>query len=324
MCRKASRRLRAATDSMQTLDPVNAVTSSPKISESERARRNQSPAFVDRLANHMANLRYRIVSAHGSLPYYPGKYRIGHALSKSCRFPEVVTVRRRGILYRLDPSSITHRQILTDGVYSPAESAFVRKRLKPSMVAIDVGANVGYFTLMFSRLVGHAGKVFAFEPTHRSFQFLTENISLNQCPNVVAFNGAVDEQSGCLQLAEAQSYAESETNFMLLSKGNTSTVTIDSLHLWKLDFLKTDTEGFEFRVLRGAQATLRRCRPTILFEINPAALARYGDTAGGLIHFVSSFGYRLWRPTVWKGLQPLEEPGQGQWCNTVAIPASNV
>lgn len=270
----------------------------------------------------ITRFRYAIVSAHGSLPYYPGKHRVADILCKSCRFPEVATVRRRGIVYRLDPCCITHRQILTNGVYSPAESDFVRKWLKPSMVAIDVGANVGYFTLLFSRLVGQSGKVFAFEPTRRTFQFLIDNIRLNECSNVYPFNSAVGDHSGQLQLIQAESYAESDTNFVRLSNGETPIVTIDSLRLPKLDFIKTDTEGFDLRVLRGAENTLRRCRPAILLEVNPGALARYGDSAEELTQFLASLGYSFRQPTVWKGLQPFRKPDRGQWRNAVAFPAS--
>jgi FkbM family methyltransferase len=268
------------------------------------------------------NLRYFLVDAHGALPYYPGKWRIGQVLSRSCSFPETVTVRRQGTLYRLVPSVLPQRQILTDGVYEPAETKFVQKWVKPGMVALDIGAHIGYFSLLLSRLVGPTGKVHAFEPTPRTFELLMANIELNQCDNVRANNCAVGERCGAFHLVENTAYSASGTNFMDEADGSTATVTVDSLNLPQVDFIKIDTEGFEMRVLHGADQTLRRCRPAMLLEVNSDALVRAGNSARGLIDYLKELGYSLRQPT-WQGLRPFHEPGPGEWPNVVAIPDHN-
>lgn len=265
--------------------------------------------------------RRAVVDAHAAVPYYPGKWRVGATLGR--RFcsnpPEYATFRRRGVVYKVDPSVLVARAILTDGVWEPAETHFIKRWLRPGMTVADVGANLGYYTLLCSRLVGNQGQVHAFEPTPRTFAILSENLRINGCSNVQTRSCAVGSQAARLQLVETPRYSGSGSNRLGLEAGDTEVITLDSLQWQTLHLLKVDVEGFDLQVLRGAVETLRRCRPVVLVEVNPDGLMKCGDTARELREFLEGLGYRL-RQQTWLGQRPFRDPGPGEYPNAIAFP----
>ncbi len=78
-----------------------------------------------------------------------------------------------------------------NGVYEPLETKLVRKEVKKSDVVLDIGANIGYYTLILAKLVGKKGRVFAFEPDPTNFALLKKNISINGYKNVILVPKAV-------------------------------------------------------------------------------------------------------------------------------------
>ncbi len=88
--------------------------------------------------------------------------------------------------------------------YEPGTQWVFRKLLRPGMNVADLGAHVGFFTLLAAGLVGLAGRVYAFEPHPENFTILKKNISLNQCTNVLAVGKAVSDRSGKVQLWGSQ------------------------------------------------------------------------------------------------------------------------
>ena len=90
------------------------------------------------------------------------------------------------------------RRAYVYGTYEIPVVEAIRRVVKPGMIAMDIGAHSGYYTLLLSKLVGEKGRVTAYEPLPANFQFLTENISLNRCSNVHAERAAVTERSGHL------------------------------------------------------------------------------------------------------------------------------
>jgi len=145
--------------------------------------------------------------------------------------------------------------------YHPQMTHVLRRMIEPGMVCIDIGANIGYFTVIMSRAVGESGKVYAFEPDETNFSLLQKNLELNECKNVIPERLAISNVRGRTELFVDR------INFgghSLERKGkifSTQDVPVSSLDYWlgsrqKVDFAKIDVEGEEAKVLEGMEGIL--------------------------------------------------------------------
>jgi len=152
---------------------------------------------------------------------------------------------------------------------------FFEKNIQKGDVVLDIGACNGLYTLLFSKLVGPNGMVYAFEPDPTMFKVLSANIRINSLKNVVACRMAISD-------------TDRTAKFYLTSAGMSSLqpmkglrsiididiVAIDSLNLDDVDWVKIDTEGTEHLVLKGAERTLHENAPRLLIEFLP----QFGNT----------------------------------------------
>ena len=152
------------------------------------------------------------------------------------------------------------------------------RQVKKGNVVFDVGANVGYYTILASKRVGEDGIVFSFEPAVRNLAFLHNHIKLNKLKNVVILPFACAEQS-TLRIFSfgpsiAQGHMENDSaikKFDLISNTIVQTVTIDEfVHKSAVlpHIIKIDVEGSELSVLNGARDTLIKCKPIIFLSIH--------------------------------------------------------
>lgn len=153
------------------------------------------------------------------------------------------------------------------------------------VVAIDGGANLGVHTLSWARHMHGWGRVLAFEAQEYVFYALAGNLALNNCWNASARWSALGERDGFIDIPEPDYLRPGSFGSLELRQGprnefigqavsydkedcvRTPMLAIDSLQLQRLDFLKLDVEGMEMEVLRGARATLERCRPIVMAEV---------------------------------------------------------
>jgi len=151
------------------------------------------------------------------------------------------------------------------GTYERRKRAAFEKVVKPGSVVFDIGAHVGFYTLLASILVGEDGKVFAFEPSPRNLNFLNRHIELNGRRNITVMPVAIWSKAGVSYFQEGPTSATGS----ILSQGTIEvrTVQLDQAvadaELPSPDFLKIDVEGGELEVLRGACRVLSDARPTI-------------------------------------------------------------
>ncbi len=187
------------------------------------------------------------------------------------------------------------------GGYETVETALILDLIRPGQVVLDIGANIGYYTLLFARLVGATGQVFAFEPDPESFSLLQRNIAENHYDNVTTFRVAVSNVNSDLTL-----YRDRFNNLdhRLTSPGRDCTtlivraVRLDdflSSHLDRpIDLIKMDIQGSEGLALEGMRSILARVgSPLLLTEYWPLGLDQSGIGAERFLRMLHHAGYRL-------------------------------
>jgi FkbM family methyltransferase len=150
------------------------------------------------------------------------------------------------------------------GFYEYEKQNLISREVRPNSVFWDVGANVGFYSLLASKLVA-SGKVFAFEPVPRNLSYLRKHLALNRVTNAEVLAIAVSDRNG------TSPFEIEETGFMghLSGEGSTMvpTATLDSLidegKVLPPDYVKMDIEGAELMALRGASRTFQRFRPVL-------------------------------------------------------------
>lgn len=211
---------------------------------------------------------------------------------------------------RLVPKSVKvfdHIMLLDDqdsmglairGNYENLETDLVRKIIKPGDVVVDVGANIGYFTLIFAQLVGIEGKVLAFEPDEKLFQILTANIQNNGYQNVALFNQGLSDQNSeaFLYLDEFNNldnriYASSST----AAKVEIKLVRLDDLiadYAPEVDLIKIDIQGAETFAFIGMRDCLRNSpNLKIITEFWPWSLIQAGSQPDEFLQILFEEGF---------------------------------
>jgi len=215
-----------------------------------------------------------------------------------------------GFRLNLDPVDSLELSIFQS--YEPFETQLLTNEIQPGETIIDVGANIGYYTLLFSKLTGETGRVFALEPDPRNYQILRGNIDQNGRTNVVAFNKAASDTFGESSLylspdnyGDHQAYASDEKRQRIVIQ----TARIDDLISGAVDLVKLDVQGFEFTALKGMRRLLLNNRAiTIFTEFWPAGLHRAGSNAGEFLRFLSSLDFEIfWINEYASRLDPADE-----------------
>ncbi|MEW5986234.1 MAG: FkbM family methyltransferase [Chloroflexota bacterium] len=190
------------------------------------------------------------------------------------------------------------------GRYETGELAFVRETVKPGQTVLDVGANIGLFTITMAALVGSTGKVFAFESLERNAELLERSVVENGFQDqVVVERAAVSEQPGQGSLVSPQTSLNWGGAFLhegeseIPAAHNVDTVQLVSLDTYPLprpiSFIKIDIEGAEPLALHGAREMLRVDRPVILSELNPVSLLKVaGYTSRQFVAEMNDLGYK--------------------------------
>lgn len=168
----------------------------------------------------------------------------------------------------------------------------------PYDVVVDVGGNVGTAALSFAATVPQ-GHVHVFEPSRELLPCLRRNLALSRAQNVTVHPVGVSDVPSRARLQVA--VAGNPGSAFLVDAGDAGTdeqfevVRLDDElgALPRIDFVKIDVEGLELRVLRGAEALLRRHRPKILFEVNDGALRRGGTSGREVCDWLAARGYRF-------------------------------
>jgi FkbM family methyltransferase len=246
----------------------------------------------------------------------PRSVRLSLAFAEMFRRVEggslIVRLPQFGGSFEIGSHSHILRRILThDGEYEPRIVALIKGSVDPGCDAIDIGANVGLFTLLLADLVAPSGRVLAIEPAPGALAYLYRNVERNhQSDHVVVFEGAVAERQGNTTINVIVGMEEYSSIGNLVHPAVAGREhrmicvpceTVDHLiehHALRPGFIKIDTEGSEYAVLVGCSRTIAQHRPTILCEAWPHELVvASGGIPGAVISLLESYGYVISEPT---------------------------
>lgn len=168
--------------------------------------------------------------------------------------------------------------------------------LKPGMVAVDIGANIGFYSELLSRKVGAAGYVYAYEPDLKNYHFL--KLNCRKYNNLRMINSAVSDKRGFLNLYVSDNFnADHHTykNMEKREKYRVSSISIDDeFHNKKLDFIKIDIQGYDFIALKGAERVIKKQkRIAIVGEYWPYGLAQAGSNPEEYLKFLTKIGLKV-------------------------------
>ena len=179
-------------------------------------------------------------------------------------------------------------ELLVFGYHEKDTTDFVTKYLKKNMICFDIGANIGYYSTLYSKLVGENGKVVSIEPSPLNFEYLKKNLEQQKMENFLIFNCACGEKS---EDVDFQVDRRGNKCFILTDKTEklddceiirvpvrTIDEIVDEIKLEQIDFLKMDVEGYEWNALQGGWNTIHKYKPTIQIEIHHKRLGRKKTT----------------------------------------------
>ena len=185
------------------------------------------------------------------------------------------------------------------GEFEPQCVELMKKHIGPGSIVLDVGANIGLYTLEAAKAVGATGRVIAIEASPGHISTIGKSVGLNGFQNVDIISSAVGDVEGMttLTLPEGANHGM----FTLGSVAGSVTMRVnvkriddilDEQKVLSVDFIKMDIEGSELVALKGATQTLKRFRPTILIELNEAALRSCGTSSFEVKSLLYSMDYK--------------------------------
>ncbi|MDR1361960.1 MAG: FkbM family methyltransferase, partial [Holosporaceae bacterium] len=214
-----------------------------------------------------------------------------------------------GMTLKIFPKNEVGRALFVSGIYDPNNLVIVDALLKKDDVFIDVGANMGYFSLLISQTLNENGHIYALEPSKRDFDRLAENIELNDLGDTIShYRYAVTDAKGSaeLQIATEERNAlntlGSDFSVSGLEKICTETVPTISLDefvaeegISKVNVIKLDVEGSELKALMGARKTIQKHKPTIMLGLNVAALKACGADIQKIESLLQELDYSMYK-----------------------------
>lgn len=244
--------------------------------------------------------------------HFRGKARLLHALCPKQGMREATVF---GYRMELDLGDWGPRCIYLN-VFEPEETALVKRYLKPGMTFVDVGANVGYYTLLAASLVGKEGTVLAFEPSPYVFGKLAGAVERNNLSGQVnIMQAGLSDCAGELELYLPKKPGNHTPTMIPNDGGTPLSVPVYRLDEWlrdqgieRVDMIKMDVEGFEPNVIAGAASYLEQGKVrSIVCEFNRHWLEANGSSAAILYELIVGQGYKSQpeKPELDTGLQSI-------------------
>ena len=183
------------------------------------------------------------------------------------------------------------------GNWEPIVTQAILSHIQSGMCAFDIGAHLGYYSLLLAKCIGPVGRVVSFEAAPANFSTLQKNISINKLVNVEPINLAVYSKSGMIGMSVSPTDTGSG-EWSIARPLNVNSIQVQTISLDQFcqenhivpDFLKIDVEGAEYDVLLGGSATIGKRKPMMLIELHHFD----GDLAANLVpDLLSKWNYRV-------------------------------
>lgn len=217
------------------------------------------------------------------------------------RLPALVATFADGRRFHVDAGDVMYEQVYRLGEYEPLVTRAVRRLLRPGDVAVDVGANHGWFSLVMAATVGPEGETHAVEPLPALAASLRRNLALNPELPVHVHEVAVGSAAGTLKLHTFPDLPHGHTSAATLGRSAYETHTVPTQRLDALldvqpALVKVDVEGYEPEVLEGAAALLERePKPMWLLEVNRETAAAFGRRPDTSLEPLVGHDYAIFR-----------------------------
>src|SRR5712691_4000859 len=177
------------------------------------------------------------------------------------------------------------------GTYELEKQSVIQRYVKPGMIVFDIGANAGFYTLAFSRLVGEKGQVWAFEPLAENANNILRHVNLNRLQNVTLLQTAVADRNGVVGFNIAESNAMGFISRQVHASYKVPSVSLDHLFadgaIPVPDVIKMDVEGAESLVLSGTKDFLKKKKATLFIALHG------DDQKRQCIKILRSSGYKV-------------------------------
>lgn len=189
--------------------------------------------------------------------------------------------------------------ILNFDYYEKEDELVFFSQLKENAVILDIGANIGWYSLLFSKRLPQS-KIYSFEPITDTYKYLMKNIALNHVSNIFPFNIGLSEKEGfsTYYYFPEGSVLASEKNLINCPKAKEITCRVDTLDkfmftkkLGKLDLIKCDVEGAELSVIKGGLNTIRKFLPILFIELFERWTLQFNYHPNDVIRLLSDIGY---------------------------------
>lgn len=241
------------------------------------------------------------------------KMSFGYGLSKL--YPIKIVMKKFESNFKSDFAIVQGNKMFLDpgdsldlsirGVYGELDTEIVKNEIKPGDIVIDVGANIGYYTLIFAKLVGKTGKVIAFEPEPKNFEILKKNIEINNYDNVIAEQKIVSDKCGKMKLYLSDSGIVGHRIKQI--ENLEKCIEVESIILddymkklnldGKINFIKIDVEGAEHVVLKGSKKILEKNNHLKIFtEFNREEIKKYDSDPDEMLSLLINNDFHFFLP----------------------------
>lgn len=243
-----------------------------------------------------------------------------------CEDP-IIHVKEFSGKFAVDIRSDLFFRMLHKKSYEPELVQLCLKYLDRDRDAIDIGANIGFFTILFAKSLSGDKRVLSIEPTKNALKRLRKNIKLNKIiEKVDIFEGVASNQIGSIEINTIEGKEEYSSLGVMkhpsISKENYTTEKVKSITIDKLveqkslnpGFIKVDVEGVEHLVFEGAQKVLENKRPIILSELSDFLLKENGSSAQEVVDLIKQYEYDVFDATNPSIKPGIEDFGQNILC----------
>jgi FkbM family methyltransferase len=224
----------------------------------------------------------------------------------------------------VNPYEHVGRYIFVEGSYEQEISSLFKTLVHSDDCVLDVGANIGWYTILAAKLVGPNGQVHAFEPDPPLASTIQINLEHNDLSNATVHWAAVSDTCGDVYFYQWSGQNMGLSSLRDLGLSSTmltiASITLDSLldTLPKVSLVKIDVEGAEYKVLKGMKGLLLRDKPNLILEVTGSFLKQLGDSEDLVFEFFAMMEYELYL----LGVDPvvrIETPPQLEQYNMLAL-----